>query len=222
MRTSRRPLALAALAVTVMVVFGALPATATTPSETFATFGSISEGSLDSTAFTVGGCGTAGLGTSDLSGTDFVPAGAATQATNSCTTDTQITVAFASALGGVDLYLVELPYGPCTDGIYTFTTDAAGPLTIGSGFSGSSVSGSSLTVPFASPNSGVIHLAGPVSYVTLSAEAGSFTATFTLGTVHVVPTTTTTMAPTTATTPGAGVADAGASAGAVVTPAFTC
>lgn len=223
MSTRRR----SALALTVLFVLGlatvaTVPATAVTPTEDFATFSAPGMGELDGTAFTVTGCGVVSLGTSDLTGPDFLPAGSATQATNGCTTSTGITIALEQALDGVDVYLVGLPYGVCADGVYTLTTDAAGPLTISSGFSGSSIVGSTLTVPFTTPNSGVIHLAGPVTYLILQSQA-TFAGTLTLGTTHVEPTTTTTSSTTstTSTVPAADVAAAGATADPV-TPAFAC
>jgi hypothetical protein len=214
MRSHRRTLVALALLATALVATVALPATAVPPPQTFATFSTATSGTLDGTAFSVGGCESASSGTSDLSGPAFAPAGSATQATTACTTATGLSVTLVEARDGLDLYLADLPYAHCADGVYTITTDGAGPITIASGFDTSTLVGSTLTVPFDSASSGVLHLGGPVSTVTLVSAAGAFTATLTLGTAHVEPTTTTTVV-----VPGPDVA--GATAGAV-TPAFTC
>ena len=216
MRTRRRRLPAVVAAVAVAVVLAvALPATAVPPTQAFADLTSATAGSLDGTGLTVTGCTPSSLGTTDLSGAEFVPPGPATQPTVTCTTDTGIGVSLAEARDGLDLYLVGLTHPACLPGVYSITTDAAGPLTIASGFSSATLVGTTLTMPIDSTNSGVIHLAGAVTSVVLTEGSGTFTATFTLGTMHVEPTTTT----TSTTLDPAAVAGAGASA---VTPAFTC
>jgi hypothetical protein len=165
------------------------------------------------------------VGTSDLSGADFSPAGSVAQATVSCTASS-LGVTFDAAVDGLDVYLVDLPNaGRCIDGVYTVTTDGAA-VSIGSGFATATLAGTTLTVPSPGPASGVLHVAGPVSTVGISTASGTAAVTFTLGTPYVAPTTTTTAPPSTtstaATTPGPGVAGADATAGAAVTPAFTC
>jgi hypothetical protein len=224
-RPRRSALAAAVLAVALLAV-GAVPATAVPAVEDFSSFSSISAGQLLSTPFVVGGCGSASLGTSDLSGPDFAPAGSATQPTDSCTTATSIGVALDTAVDGLDLYLVGLPYGgACTDGSYTLTTDGPGTASITSGLSSATLVGSTLTLPLGSPNSGVVHLDGPVSTVTVSSAHGAFTMTFALGTAQVAPATTTTTSvatPTTADAPGSDVAGSDVAASGPVAPAFTC
>jgi hypothetical protein len=219
-RLRRLAVALAALAA-VMLAMWALPATAAAPTQVFASFTGTSAGTLQTTPLSIVGCPAGTLATSDLSGAAFSPAGATTEATVSCTT-LAVTVQLDAPVAGLDLYLVDLPeLAPCTDGVYGITTDGAG-ITIGSGFASASLVGPTLTVPFPGPDSGVIHVAGPVTTVRLASEGGAVPLTFTVGTAFVEPTTTTTVAPTTVapvtTAPGAVVGASGAS----VTPAFTC
>jgi hypothetical protein len=217
-RRRRLTVALAAL-VTIVLATWSLPATAAGPTQVFASFTGTSAGTLQTTPFSILGCPAGTVATSDLSGADFSPAGATTQATVSCTT-LDVTVQLDAPVGGLDLYLVDLPdVAQCVDGVYGITTDGAG-VTIGSGFASASLVGPTLTIPSPGPDSGVIHVAGPVTTVRLAAEAGAVPVTFTVGTPFVEPTTTTTtttVAPTTA-VPDAVVGAADAS----VTPAFTC
>lgn len=220
-RRVRRLPTLVVAAAAALVVAVALPATAVPPTQVFAELTSATAGSLDGTGLAVSGCTSATLGTSDLSGADFSPTGSATQATITCTTDSAVTIALDAPLTAVDLYLSALPYGPCVDGSYTVGSDGAGTAAIASGFIDSTLVGGTLTVPFDSANSGVIHVVGPVSQVVLTSLVGTVTATFTVATVHVEPTTTTTSTTTSTTLDPAAVAGAGVGASAV-TPAFTC
>jgi len=220
----RRPLvALAATAILAFVAVGAVPATAAPPPQAFATFSALGVGDLDGTPFVLSGCGLAPVGSSDLSGPDFVPAGTASEPTVSCAGPWSLTLELDAPVTDLSIYLVNAPFAVCEDGVYTFGGEGVVSTTIASGLTSSTLSGSTLTIPFESVNSGVVRLTGTITSVTITSDArAGALGSLTFGTPHVEPPTTTTTPATTATpVPDPDVAATGTAAGEVA-PAFAC
>jgi len=224
----RRSAAAAGVLAVAALAFGSLPADAVPSEQAFASFDSGAAGDLQATPFTLEGCEEPTLGTSDLSGSDFVPAGAVDQTTVSCTLESGLTITFDEEVADLDLYLLDLPTRQCATVGYTVTANVDGSLvaadpgtvSIASGFEGATLDGSTLLVDYDDGTSGVLHVDGPVSSLLLTSSREAPVVTLTFGTEYVAPTTTTTAAPTTTSTTAAGPAVAGT--GAAVTPAFTC
>jgi hypothetical protein len=110
-----------------------------------------------------------GLGTDDMSGTDFDPPGSSNQVTVSVASDIGMTWNFDQPVEDLLLYIAwrGTAAGGPSDGLYTFDQTP----TIQSGLTGGSISGNSFVVSNAFFYNGILSFPGPLTSLTLSAPA---------------------------------------------------